>query len=249
MPLSYCLCCKKKKKMGDVFLKSLCDKNTTKQCWYDGINCKFVLWDICILLIVEFLESGDPPAVHLHSSLSNHLNEFFEFPKDCTHGAKYFYQRVKAAAWKSIWPLYLGGGNKINKTVFSPNILYCSDPGCSAIQFTHSSKQQCDRYQKTSTQRVCVWKLGPTSPQQTVTDYLEVLRTFLVRGKCCNEGKEIHVKTRSSPVRSPVQTGSPTTVSCNTLWFPMKHQDETNDTAVTTLTRSNFWILIQGQIL
>lgn len=92
---------------------------------------------------------------------------------------------------------------------------------------------------------VCVyenWIQCPTSKQSLMT--LRCSGPFWPRGKCCKEVKKIHVKTRSSARRSLIHPGSPTTVSCNTLWFLMKHQDETNDTAVILRSpRSDFRML------
>lgn len=72
--------------------------------------------------------------------------------------------------------------HKANRFSF-PNFLYCSDPGCSAIQFTHSSKQQHGCYQKGMDPQDII-KRDRMSVQHTVTDYLEVFGTFWPIGKC-----------------------------------------------------------------
>lgn len=71
---------------------------------------------------------------------------------------------------------------KANRFSF-PNFLYCSDPGCSAIQFTHSSKQQHGCYQKGIDPQDIIKRVR-MSVQHTVTDYLEVFGTFWPIGKC-----------------------------------------------------------------
>lgn len=179
-----------------------------------------------------FSQLGRTPAVHLRS---DHLNGFFEFQKGCSPdvGAKSYYRHLKAAVCKSIWLFYWGGRKKKTiKHFFSPNILYCSDPGCSAIQFTHSSKQQCDRYQKTSIQRVYM-KTGSNVPPANSRWLLRGARDLFGPWEMLQRGEGKPCKNRVRCRKKPSTHWIAYSCPCNTLWFLLKkYQDETNDAAV-----------------
>lgn len=162
---------------------------------------------------------GHTPAAHLHSSLSYHLHESFELHQDCAPdvGAKRYYRHLTAAICKSVGPLYLGARKKNNKTFFFPQMFFIAQIQVAQQYSTLTAQNNSVTGTRRHRSSVCVYENWIQCPTSKHSDYFEVLRTFLDCGKCCNEGKGIHVVTRSSAIRSPVHTGSPTTVSCNTL--------------------------------
>lgn len=166
--------------------------------------------------------------------VKNHVS--FQFIRDIkciTWIYVLFNVRFRLEHWSR---LYVRGWNPINRHCFLfSNILYCSDPGCSAIQFTHSSKQQHGCNQRDMDPPDILTVDRPSV--HTVTDYLEVSGTFRPQGNCRTWGlwltegernkgilkkvKWIHVKKKTSPVPHEVQykLDCPTTVSCTALCF------------------------------
>lgn len=180
-------------------------------------------------------------------SLFKILNVLLEFTLLNVKFGWGFLWNVRLEHWSR---LYVRGWNPINQHCFLfSNILYCSDPGCSAIQFTHSSKQQHGCNQRDMDPPDILTVDRPSV--HTVTDYLEVSGTFWPQGNCRTRGlwltegernkgisqkvKWIHVKKKkTSPVPHEVQYNldCPTTVSCTALCFLIRKDDGTKNTAV-----------------
>lgn len=178
-------------------------------------------------------------------SLFKILNVLLEFTCYSMLGLAVFLWNVRLEHWSS---LYVRGWNPINQHCFLfSNILYCSDPGCSAIQFTHSSKQQHGCNQRDMDPPDILMVDRPSV--HTVTDYLEVSGTFRPQGNCRTWGlwvtegernkgilqkvKWIHVKkkkkkTKSSATWSSVQTGLPynSLMHCFVFSHPKRQRDK-----------------------
>lgn len=113
-------------------------------------------------------------------SLFKILNVLLEFTLLNVKFGWGFLWNVRLEHWSR---LYVRGWNPINQHCFLfSNILYCSDPGCSAIQFTHSSKQQHGCNQRDMDPPDILTVDRPSV--HTVTDYLEVSGTFRPQGNC-----------------------------------------------------------------
>lgn len=95
----------------------------------------------------------------------------------------FFVWNVRLEHWSHLYVRGWNFSDPINQHCFLfSNILYCSDPGCSAIQFTHSSKQQHGCNQRDMDPPDILTADRPSV--HTVTDYLEVSGTFRPQGNC-----------------------------------------------------------------